>query len=279
MTVLVATDLDRTVIYSASAAGVTERPMVAVERHEGADTSFMTVRAADAFARLHESAVVVPVTTRVPTQYERVHLPGPTPRYAVTTNGGELHVDGRADPEWSAQVARRLGGVAPLPEIWDHVARVCRPDWTMKLRNARGMFCYAVVHRKRVPSGFVDETAAWAQTRGWRMSVQGRKFYWVPAPLTKSAAVAEVAARVGATTVLAAGDSLLDLDFLLAADHAIVPAHGEILAAGVGHGLEVTTRSGVAAGEQIVDWFADRAGRSGVRCREAPDMRVTDPPT
>jgi len=91
-----------------------------------------------------------------------VQLPGPSSRYAITTNGAILLVNGEVDHEWSEHVAVQLAGVAPLTEIWDHVAHVCRPEWTVKLRNARGLFCYAVLHRKRVPDGFYDECAAWA---------------------------------------------------------------------------------------------------------------------
>jgi len=72
-----------------------------------------------------------------------------------------------------------------------------------------------------------------------------------------------VAARVGAGSVLAAGDSLLDLDLVRDADRAIVPVHGELLASGwsAPH-VEVTERAGVAAGEEIVDWFARLAAVS-----------------
>jgi hypothetical protein len=260
--VLVASDLDRTLIYSAAASGGSTTGLVPVERYEGADASFMTAHAAHRLADLHRAATVVPVTTRIPAQYERVTLPGPPPGFAITANGGFLHVDGVIDRVWSARVAQRLTTVAPLDEVWEHVAHSCRAEWTTKLRNARGLFCYAVVHRRLLPTGFLEESAQWAAERGWRQSLQGRKLYWVPAPLTKSAAVAEVVARTGAGTVLAAGDSLLDLDLLEAADEAIVPAHGELVELGrtPAHAA-VTSSSGAAAGEQIVDWFTDRAGR------------------
>jgi hydroxymethylpyrimidine pyrophosphatase-like HAD family hydrolase len=258
---VVASDLDRTLIYSRAALGPVHVPVVAVERHDGEDVSFMTERAASLFAALHDSAVVVPVTTRVPLQWQRVQLPGPAPRYAVTANGAILYVNGEVDHDWSEHVAVQLGGVAPLAEVWEHIAQACRPEWTVKLRNARGLFCYAVLHRRQVPAGFFEECAAWAAERGWRTSTQGRKLYWVPQPLTKTAAVAEIVSRIGASTLLAAGDSLLDLDLVRDADRAIVPAHGELVSSGwAAPHVEVTSESGVLAGEQIVEWFAKLAG-------------------
>ncbi len=157
MSVLIATDLDRTLIYSRGAVEAhddTDLALVAVERHEDKDASWMTVGAAAAFARLPEHALVVPVTTRTPEQWHRIRLPGPRSPYVITANGGILLVDGHVDHSWDAAVAAELAQVAPLAEIWEHASRICRPEWTVKLRNARGLFCYAVLHRKRVPAGF-----------------------------------------------------------------------------------------------------------------------------
>jgi hypothetical protein len=258
MGVFVATDLDRTMIYSRRALGLRQAAAaVCVELRDGADAAFMTAAAARTYAELVERVAVVPVTTRVPEQYARIRLPGRPPRFAVAANGGVLYLDGVADRSWSRTVASMLAGTVPLREVWAHVARVCSPQWTKKLRNADGLFCYAILYPPLVPAGFLGDMAGWAAERGWQTSLQGRKLYWVPERLTKSAAVAEIARRVGASTVLAAGDSMLDVDLLLRADHAIHPRHGELFERGwSAPGVERTTASGASAGEQIVSWFA-----------------------
>lgn len=253
---LIATDLDQTLIYSRRAVGEATHQLVAVERHEGEDASWMTASAAAVFAALAARALIVPVTTRTPEQWRRITLPGPTPRYVITANGGILLVDGETDRDWAASVAAGLAAVAPLAEIWAHASRVCRPEWTVKLRNAHGLFCYAVLHRRRMPPGFVAEAAGWATERGWQLSLQGRKLYWVPRTLTKSAAVAEVASRTGAGPILAAGDSLLDADLLAAAQRGILARHGELAASGWRTpSVTITEQTGVLAGAEIVDWF------------------------
>ncbi|SHF52870.1 hypothetical protein SAMN05443575_0207 [Jatrophihabitans endophyticus] len=261
---LVATDLDRTLVYSRGAIeayGGGDVPVVAVERYRDADASFMTARAATSFAGLAERAVVVPTTTRTPEQLARITLPGPPPRYAVAANGGVLLVDGEPDDAWRRDVGRRLAGAAALPEVRAHVAAACDPGWTLSVREASELFCYAVVDRAALPAGFVAAETAWADARGWQVSLQGRKLYWVPRPLTKSAAVAEIARRAGAGHILAAGDSLLDADLLLAADAGIAARHGELVAAGwhAPH-VVVTEAQGVLAGEEIVAWFVARVG-------------------
>lgn len=259
MTALVATDLDRTLIYSRKAMALGERPesVVCVELHDGKQSAFMTQACADSLAELGRAALVVPVTTRIHSQYQRVVLPMPPPKYAVAANGGVLYVDGAADRAWSRRIRRQLDAQFPFSGVWDYAAQVCHAEWTNKIRNADNLFCYAIIHPSRLPSGFADDIAGWAAERGWRTSLQGRKLYWVPEGLTKSAAVAEVQRRSDADAVLAAGDSLLDVDMLLAADRAIHPSHGELFDRGWSAPTVVrTAERGALAGQEIVAWFA-----------------------
>ena len=260
--VLCATDLDRTMIYSRAAlalGGEQVLPeLVCVEHYRGREASFMTCLAAARYAALAARVTVLPVTTRLPDQLARVRLPGPPARFAVAANGGVLLVDGVADADWAAAVRRRLSGATPLAEVWAHLQRHCRPAWTKSLRDAGGLFCYAVVQRSELPGDAVAELTSWAAERGWQTSLQGGKLYWLPESLTKSAAVAEVARRSGCDRVLAAGDSLLDRDLLLGADLGIHPRHGELADTGwtAGH-VVCTDVAGVRAAEQILQWFAD----------------------
>ncbi|MDN5861397.1 MAG: HAD family hydrolase, partial [Pseudonocardia sp.] len=101
--------------------------------------------------------------------------------------------------------------------------------------------------------------AAWCAPRGWQVSLQGRKVYAVPVPLTKSAAAREVLRRTGGATLLAAGDSLLDADLLDAADAAVRPAHGELADTGwTRPHVAVTAARGGWAGEEILAWLLQR---------------------
>lgn len=259
-TTLIATDLDQTLIYSRRAIarwGGGAEAVVAVEQYDGADASFLTAAAAATMARLTERATVVPTTTRTPEQLARVRLPGTPSDYAVAANGGVLLVDGVPDADWGRAVAERVTGSAPLDEVLVHAHSSCRPEWTKSVRAASDLFCYAVLERAELPGTFVVDQAAWAAERGWQVSLQGRKLYWVPMSLTKSAAVQEVARRIGSTYLLAAGDSLLDADLLLAADRAIMARQGELFGSGwrAPH-VEVTAADGLLAGEEIAAWFA-----------------------
>jgi hypothetical protein len=276
---VVCLDLDRTTIYSAAALDLRgpdhEAPrLLCVEVYKGAPLSFLTEAAAGTLRELQDVATVVPTTTRTPAQLARVHLPGPPARYAIASNGGHLLVDGVADPEWDAAVRERLTGCAPLAEVQAHL-RARGGPFVLTLREASGLFAYAVVDRSALPDGWVDELAAWCAPRGWTVSLQGRKVYAVPAGLTKSAAAAEVVARCGGGPLLAAGDSLLDADLLEAARAAIRPAHGELADSGFTRAhLAVTAATGVAAGEELLGWLCNRA-RDHARAAAADSMTVS----
>ncbi|MET9564011.1 HAD family hydrolase [Streptomyces tauricus] len=259
---LVASDLDRTLIYSANALALTgpdaEAPrLLCVEVYQSKPLSYVTETAAGLLTELGEAADFVPTTTRTREQYHRIRLPGPAAKYAICANGGHLLVDGVSDPEWQARVTERLADeCAPLDEVRAHMAATADPAWVLKQRVAEDLFVYFVVERDLLPADWAKELAVWAENRGWTVSVQGRKVYAVPKPLTKSAAMREVARRTGAALTLAAGDSLLDADLLLAADRAWRPGHGELAEAGwTAPGVTALPERGVVAGERILGEF------------------------
>lgn len=270
MTSLITSDLDRTLIYSAAALQLTVPDALAprllcVEVYQRKPLSYMTEAAAALLTELADNAVFVPTTTRTREQYGRIRLPGPAPRYAICANGGHLLVDGESDRDWQRVVATRLADeCAPLAEVRAHLLAAADPAWLLKERVAEDLFAYLVVERSLLPDGWPRELSAWAETKGWTVSLQGRKIYAVPKPLTKSAAVRELVRRTGAERVLAAGDSLLDADLLLAADHAWRPGHGELADTDwAPRHVTALAERGVEAGEEILRRFTATVADGG----------------
>ena len=190
----------------------------------------MTSLAAGLLEQIREHALLVPTTTRTLQQYARVSLPGGPPAYAVTSNGGHIVVERRRRP-----------GLAPCRGHHDRRVRARRwrrsstalpgrrtAPWVRNRRVADELFCYLVVDLAELPADFLPSWTSWCARRGWVVSVQGRKIYALPRGLTKEAALAEVLRRTGARRLLAAGDGALDAGFLMLADAAIRPAHGEL---------------------------------------------------
>ena len=271
MTTAVVADLDRTLIYSSTAlrlAGPDEQAprLLCVEVYAGRPLSFLTERAAADLETLADAGLFVPATTRTVAQLRRVHLPGPAPAYALCANGGRLLRDGVEDLDFTAAVTDRLENAgAPLAELRAELDRALAlvDPFVEKVREADGLFCYAVVDRERLPVSWVEELTGYAAGRGWSVSVQGRKVYCVPAALTKAAAAREVADLLGAERLVAAGDSLLDGALLEEADAGIRPAHGELHDQGwTRPHVAVTEDTGVRAGEEVARWLRAEAGLS-----------------
>ena len=258
-----AVDLDRTLIYSAAAAGAVEGLRV-VEHLDGAPLSHATPASWELLAELSRRAVVVPVTTRTAAQYGRVRLPA-VPRYALCGNGGVLLADGVRDPEWDSWAAETAAQAAPLPELLAPLEAVAGEPWVRTVRSAEGLFGYLVAQsRGDIPEDWLAATTDAATAAGATLSVQGRKVYVVPAGLSKAAGLLRLrrllAGEGPAPRLLCAGDSLLDAPMLLAADAAVRPAHGELHEQGwTGARVAVTATSGAAAGEEIVRWLLARA--------------------
>ncbi|GAB7191275.1 hypothetical protein NUM3379_19820 [Kineococcus sp. NUM-3379] len=268
---LAASDLDQTLVFSARSARADVAGLVCVETYQGREISWVTPRAHALLEALAGTGLLVPVTTRTPAQYARIHLPGPPPRFAVCANGGVLLVDGLPDEEWAQGVRAHVAACAPLEDVSAALADLAAEllaaapgSEPAGLHTVPGLFAYAVLRpgqREALAAERLEELGF--LLAGWRygLSLQGRKLYAVPRGLTKSAAAAEVVRRTGAAGFLAAGDSLLDADLLLAAREGRRPAHGELLAAGWhSPAVPVTAASGAAAGEEIAEWFLARVG-------------------
>jgi hypothetical protein len=255
---LIAADLDRTLIYSAAAlglgtAGASPPRLVVAELRDGLPLSYYTHAADRILEALGQAFPLVPVTTRTVAQFRRVRLTGRPPRFAVIANGGHLLIDGKPDTEWAHHVTSRIAGACvSMDEVHAHLTAIADSSWLLRLHTAEDLFCYAIVDRDQLPPSLMDDLTAWSASRGWTTSLQGRKLYCLPAPLTKEAAVAEIGRRVGGDLMIAAGDSLLDQGLLVASAAGIRPAHGELHDRGwQPDRIAVTTTAGVLAGAEI----------------------------
>jgi hypothetical protein len=257
---LFATDLDRTLIYSAAAAGALGAEGAPpcdsfhiVEHLDGQPLSYITDVALGLLHDLWSRVLVVPVTTRTLVQYRRIALFGEAlvPEYAVAANGGHLIHRGVPDPDWSDRVRRDLGrSGASADEVAEELRRAGE-RWTNRVVIADGFFVYAVVDRAAIGKVQLDGLSGQLEERGWTLSLQGRKLYATPVALCKWAAIQEICRRSGETIVVAAGDSLLDRVMLEQAACGLRPAHGELAA--IGHPTSVvTTASGILAAEELL---------------------------
>ncbi|MBB5179717.1 hydroxymethylpyrimidine pyrophosphatase-like HAD family hydrolase [Planomicrobium koreense] len=264
MTILFASDLDQTLIYSRRSMGldVSEAELREVERFEGNPQSFMTEKSQQALWELSESAFFLPVTTRTQAQYERVtgiFKDGDAPRFAVVSNGAVILENGQPIKEWSEKLRQQCtSDKTVIEELMPKIEQHFSEDWVLRVRQADNWFVYLIVDRERFPEEKLGEFTKIFREIGWDMSLQGRKLYFMPVSITKAGAMEYVKERVNASFVAAAGDSLLDHCLLESADLGLFAAHGEAVKSSIAISshIEVTRQSGIRAGEEILERIA-----------------------
>ncbi|HUS90181.1 MAG TPA: HAD hydrolase family protein [Desulfosporosinus sp.] len=261
---LFASDLDQTLIYSHKTfiSKEIDEQIRPVERLDDRFISFMTQNALSALKEIAQRVLFVPVTTRTKLQYQRINFLDYdiTHQYAVTSNGGTIFSEGVEDKDWSQLVLEGRDSCLAARDLIDKFNKISHPSWVIKDSGklADNLFYYCLIEREKSP---VTELAAfkiWASENNWELSVQGRKLYLVPQNVNKKTAIQYIKEKEGVSRVVAAGDSLLDLDMLKAADLALAPAHGELYSLylqGIS-GLEkiiFTQKSGIEAAEEILE--------------------------
>ncbi|ANU22224.1 HAD hydrolase family protein [Planococcus donghaensis] len=264
MTVLFASDLDQTLIYSRNSMGmeVTEEELVEVERYEGKPLSFMTKKSQSALWNIGDSAFFLPVTTRTQAQYERVTgiFEGQHPQFAVISNGAVILENGHPIKEWSDQIRQTcINRKTIIEELLPEIERHFSEDWVLKVREADDWFVYLIIDRARFPEDKLDFYTTTFKKLGWGLSLQGRKLYFMPESITKAGAMEYIKKRIGANYVVAAGDSLLDLDLLESANYGMLAAHGEAAknAVSISAHIHKTKNYGIKAGEEILARVAE----------------------
>lgn len=258
-----ASDLDQTLIYSRRSIGVPEgsEGLVPVEWIDGKLSAYMSESALQELQLISRQITFVPVTTRTVEQYQRIRIFQQEfiPAYAITSNGGNILIDGQVEASWNERIRAQLSKNAAAP---DEVMRLFKPvmsdEWVIGGRLCDELFFAYVIQRDNMPLEAVMDTIGQLDSLGWEASIQGRKLYLVPSAVNKHNAVEHIRQLVGAEAVLASGDSLLDRCLLDGADYAIAPRHGELYREQQRNPELVpyvfTEQSGVFAANEILDY-------------------------
>lgn len=228
-----ASDLDQTLIYSQPLEHAEELGdrIITAELIDGKVRSYMSSSSYQLLQKLMTELIFIPVTTRTMYQYNRIHLISQMlkPTYAVTSNGGNILIDGQPDLEWQASV------VARVSESSDHVQdvrilldQVLSPEWVISSSYCDELFFSHIIDRAKLPLEEVTQMSAELQRMGWSTSIQGRKVYVVPQVVNKRDAIQHLKQLTGESQVVASGDSLLDRILIDFADYSIAPRHGEL---------------------------------------------------
>lgn len=254
-----ASDLDQTILFGKRFLTESDDLYQVVEWLDGNPISHMSVRAIQLLKEVHKQLFFVPVTTRTIEQYRRIDIfqEEITPRYAITSNGGNVLLEGRVDEDWNRRVVSRMNNeCGPFEEIRERFANISNDTWVIKQNTADHLFFYSIIDREKMPIDELAEFSNWVEQQNWSMSIQGRKLYLVPQAVNKRDAVLYVSSLEDEIDIIAAGDSLLDMPLLEIAKQALVPPHGEIYQFGRNGGdvskLQFTRADGISSSEEIL---------------------------
>jgi hydroxymethylpyrimidine pyrophosphatase-like HAD family hydrolase len=253
-----ASDLDRTLIYSKKFISKGEGIRL-IEKKEDEEISFMTENAIRGLKELSKDLLFIPVTTRTIEQYKRISiLEEIAPKYAITSNGGNILIDGEIDTEWNNLVQKKIKeDCLPLEDLLSKFKEIASDDWVIRRRMADDLFTYCIVDREKIPMEKLDLFIDWLEARNWKVSLQGRKLYFVPHYVCKWKALEHIKERENIDFIISAGDSLLDLPMLKGADISFAPPHGEIYKIHRNNeeaeNIIFTEKEGIFAAEEILE--------------------------
>ncbi|MFJ7826003.1 HAD family hydrolase [Psychrobacillus sp. NPDC096623] len=260
MTILFASDLDRTLIYSKNSRGqeVNEEDFAAVEWIDEKPTAFMTIKGLQLFQQIASSTTFLPVTTRTAEQYNRItglYHNIEKPKYAIVSNGAVILEDGKPLAEWSDNViAQMQQNRTSIAHVLPQLDAYTQNKFVLKVMQAESWFVYLIIDEQAFSVEDFENLSQIFYQQGFTLSHQGRKVYIMPTCINKASALQFVAERIAANKVIAAGDSMLDFDMVLNADEGFIPSHGEAThkSEHLPPHVSITKQSGVLAGEEIL---------------------------
>lgn len=254
---IVASDLDRTLMYSNRALEELGRPEKAdlhpVEMKDGNWIGYMTEAAFSALKQLNSHCLFVPVTTRTTEQFKRfVIFEKEIPlSYAITSNGAHVLYKGEPINEWEEQLVTRMKNESVSQKEILNALKVEGFHLEGQRKQAEKLFFYYILNGLP-PEQELLAIRRFASEYGWRTSRQGRKLYFIPKAISKGNALTYISNRVGMETIAGAGDSTLDWDFLKNCRYRFVPSHGELRHEKGTNQFTLTNQLGIAAGEEIL---------------------------
>lgn len=256
MMILLATDLDNTLIYSykkESGQGV------CVEYKEGKALSYIEQQAYGLLQNLPETLELVPITTRSLEQYRRIRLyQDKIPHYALCTNGAVLLVDGEIDQTWleesCAMIAEELAILKTAQQLLAQDKEIY-----LAPRMVDNIFVFAKSYN---PQQSLKQLQEQINSEKIFLDQVGDKVYIFPKILDKGLGLRRLTKRLTAHYIISAGDSAFDVPMLKMADLAIIPPDQAMLEA-----LRPSHANLICSGEQEV--FARTILQHSIRiCRE-----------
>jgi hydroxymethylpyrimidine pyrophosphatase-like HAD family hydrolase len=257
MNMMFGTDLDNTIIYSKKhIQDENLENLIAVDHYNGDETSFVTQRTYELVCEMVKRGFFIPVTTRTVKQYRRISIFQEfQPKYAVTTSGAKIFVDGNEWKSWSQQIDQKLERLRFLPhQVFQWVTETLSNQSILHYRFSDDYFWSFVLDLDLVESNEIVSLNEKLCNTEWRLSFQGRKLYIIPKFIDKWEALQCIADMEDGHLIYSAGDTFLDHSMVFNAHRGFVPRDSELMNyVGKSDSILITEEKGLLAGEEICE--------------------------
>ena len=184
---IVFSDLDRSIIYSKRFLK-DDTTKLEIEIYNGENISYISKETVELIKKIKQNSYFIPTTTRTIEQFKRISFSkyGLDFKYAVTSNGGNILVNGEVDKEYKLLIKEKLKLSSHIKDIIKLLENYKSIKGIKKIRKAEELFLYIKIDRDtfdfKLLQPFIDEI----KKLNWDTYINGTKIYFLPAELKKS---------------------------------------------------------------------------------------------
>lgn len=234
--VFLATDLDRTIIFSykfLTSYGKSIEDYTCVETYNNKPLSFIPKSSYKYLSNLlktEDKYLFIPTTTRSIKQFKRINLIPEFP-IAIVDNGGTILYKGKPIKEWTNYIKsleKRLR--YSYNEIYDMFRDSDLYEKKPKFVDDLFLFIKLKDVKKSIISKFLYKVQKKLKNTDWEYTLQGLKLYILPKYICKENAVEYVSNYLLPeynNIILTSGDGKLDIGLIEYGDISFIPKHSE----------------------------------------------------
>lgn len=227
---VVFSDLDRSIIYSKKFISE-KNDLLDIEIYNGENISYISKKTIELIEKIKSNSYFIPTTTRTIEQFKRIDFKKYKIdfKYAITSNGGHILIDGEIDKSYKLFVNDKLNESATIEEAINLFYKYDIVEGVKKFKVAEDIFFYLVVDMEKIDMKRLDVFAKNLEDLKWKTYTSGRKIYFLPNELKKSTAVNYICEKFGYKNTFSIGDSTMDEDMLDFCKYSYILKHGDLI--------------------------------------------------
>ena len=142
---VVFSDLDRSIIYSKKF--LKEDDQLDIEIYKGENISYISKDTVELIKKIKNDSHFIPATTRTIEQIKRINFKkyGLDFKYVITSNGGNILIDGMIDREYKILIDEKLKSSSPISEVVNLFEGYKSIEGILKFRVVEDLFFYIVI--------------------------------------------------------------------------------------------------------------------------------------